>query len=121
MSIASQRDSGPAVRQPEQLHRTAEDNEDNEDNSSIQPGADNSAPRNGKAHSSRSVADRPARQHALPRYRPVSEAMAIAPTITVVIPAMNEARNLPDVFATLPGHGSNSGEREYHADAACSY
>ena len=28
--------------------------------------------------------------------------MAIAPTITVVIPVKNEAANLPDVFATLP-------------------
>jgi Glycosyl transferase family 2 len=49
------------------------------------------------------AADRPATQSALPGYRRVSESMAIAPTITVVIPAMNEARNLPDVFATLPG------------------
>jgi hypothetical protein len=38
----------------------------------------------------------------VPRYRPVSADMAIVPTISVVIPAKNEARNLPDVFATLP-------------------
>ena len=37
-----------------------------------------------------------------PSYRPVSDGMAIAPTITVVIPVKNEAANLPDVFATLP-------------------
>jgi len=37
-----------------------------------------------------------------PRYRPVSDGMAIAPTVSVVIPAMNEAANLPNVFATLP-------------------
>ncbi len=37
-----------------------------------------------------------------PSYRPVSEGLAIAPTITVVIPVKNEAANLPDVFATLP-------------------
>ena len=37
-----------------------------------------------------------------PGYRPVSDGMAIAPTITVVIPVKNEAANLPDVFATLP-------------------
>ncbi|WP_271221815.1 glycosyltransferase family 2 protein [Streptosporangium carneum] len=28
--------------------------------------------------------------------------MAIAPTVSVVVPAMNEAENLPHVFATLP-------------------
>jgi hypothetical protein len=39
---------------------------------------------------------------AQPRYRPVSDGMAIAPTVTVVIPAMNEAANLPNVFASLP-------------------
>jgi glycosyltransferase involved in cell wall biosynthesis len=36
-------------------------------------------------------------------YRAVSDGMAIVPTVGVVIPAMNEAANLPDVFATLPG------------------
>lgn len=35
-------------------------------------------------------------------YRPVSELLAIAPSVSVVIPARNEARNLPHVFATLP-------------------
>jgi len=35
-------------------------------------------------------------------YRPVSAALAIAPTVSVVIPARNEAANLPHVFASLP-------------------
>ncbi len=35
-------------------------------------------------------------------YRPVSAAFAIAPTVTVVIPARNEAANLPHVFRSLP-------------------
>lgn len=38
---------------------------------------------------------------ALP-YRPISSALAIAPKISVVIPTLNEAANLPHVFATLP-------------------
>ncbi|AZK93355.1 MULTISPECIES: glycosyltransferase family 2 protein [Streptomyces] len=36
------------------------------------------------------------------RYRPVSSHLAIAPPVSVVIPAMNEAQNLPHVFKTLP-------------------
>ncbi|MFE9538338.1 glycosyltransferase family 2 protein [Streptomyces sp. NPDC006691] len=35
-------------------------------------------------------------------YRPVSANLAIAPPVSVVIPAMNEAKNLPHVFSTLP-------------------
>lgn len=35
-------------------------------------------------------------------YRPVSSHLAIAPPVSVVIPAMNEAANLPHVFTTLP-------------------
>jgi len=35
-------------------------------------------------------------------YRPVSAALAIAPTVSVIIPARNEAANLPHVFDTLP-------------------
>ncbi len=35
-------------------------------------------------------------------YRPVSAALAITPSVSVVIPALNEARNIPHVFATLP-------------------
>jgi PUA domain protein len=35
-------------------------------------------------------------------YRPVSSHLAIAPAVSVVIPAMNEAENLPYVFNSLP-------------------
>ncbi|MFE2038113.1 glycosyltransferase family 2 protein [Streptomyces scopuliridis] len=35
-------------------------------------------------------------------YRPVSSHLAIAPPVSVVIPAMNEAENLPYVFRSLP-------------------
>ena len=40
---------------------------------------------------------------ALAKYRPISHHLAIAPPVSVVIPAMNEAENLPYVFKTLPG------------------
>lgn len=36
------------------------------------------------------------------RYRPVTSQVAIRPPVSVVIPAMNEAENLPYVFKTLP-------------------
>src|SRR5690606_25539403 len=36
------------------------------------------------------------------KYRPVSSHLAIAPPVSVVIPAMNEAENLPDGVKTLP-------------------
>ncbi|WP_455358113.1 glycosyltransferase family 2 protein [Streptomyces sp. SYSU K21746] len=36
------------------------------------------------------------------QYRPVSSHLAITPPVSVVIPAMNEAENLPYVFKTLP-------------------
>src|SRR5216683_7748835 len=35
-------------------------------------------------------------------YRPVSADFAIAPSVSVILPVMNEASNLPHVFATLP-------------------
>ncbi|WP_328539593.1 glycosyltransferase family 2 protein [Streptomyces sp. NBC_00344] len=35
-------------------------------------------------------------------YKPVSSHLAIAPLVSVVIPAMNEAKNLPYVFTSLP-------------------
>jgi glycosyltransferase involved in cell wall biosynthesis len=35
-------------------------------------------------------------------YRPVSATLAIAPTVSVIIPARNEAANLSQVFGTLP-------------------
>ncbi|MEW2254473.1 glycosyltransferase family 2 protein [Streptomyces sp. NPDC047869] len=37
------------------------------------------------------------------RYRPISSHLAITPPVSVVIPAMNEAENLPYVFKSLPG------------------
>jgi hypothetical protein len=37
-----------------------------------------------------------------PDYRRVAEGMAIVPRVSVVLPVMNEAANLPGVFATLP-------------------
>lgn len=36
------------------------------------------------------------------RYLPISSHLAITPRVSVVIPAMNEAENLPYVFRTLP-------------------
>ncbi|GAT82098.1 glycosyl transferase [Streptomyces sp. F-3] len=36
-------------------------------------------------------------------FRPISSHLAITPPVSVVIPAMNEAENLPYVFKTLPG------------------
>src|SRR5215472_14102548 len=39
---------------------------------------------------------------AIPPYRPISAALAIAPTVSVIIPARDEAANLPHVFSTLP-------------------
>ncbi|MER7133685.1 glycosyltransferase family 2 protein [Streptosporangium saharense] len=36
------------------------------------------------------------------RFTPITPHMAISPTVSVVVPAMNEAENLPHVFATLP-------------------
>jgi RNA polymerase sigma factor (sigma-70 family) len=39
---------------------------------------------------------------AMPPYRPISAALAIAPTVSVIIPARDEAANLPHVFSTLP-------------------
>ncbi|MBB5136528.1 glycosyltransferase involved in cell wall biosynthesis [Thermocatellispora tengchongensis] len=38
----------------------------------------------------------------LERFTPLSPHVAISPSVSVVIPAMNEAENLPHVFATLP-------------------
>jgi glycosyltransferase involved in cell wall biosynthesis len=36
------------------------------------------------------------------RFTPLTPYLAISPTVSVVVPAMNEADNLPHVFATLP-------------------
>jgi glycosyltransferase involved in cell wall biosynthesis len=35
-------------------------------------------------------------------YRPITAELAIAPSISVIIPALNEGANLPDVFGSLP-------------------
>ncbi len=48
------------------------------------------------------MTENPAEIRMLLPYRPVSAALAIAPTVSVVIPARNEAANLPHVFGTLP-------------------
>jgi glycosyltransferase involved in cell wall biosynthesis len=45
---------------------------------------------------------RPQFDHGQPRYRPISDALAITPTVSVVIPVKNEARNLPLVLRSLP-------------------
>ena len=36
------------------------------------------------------------------RFTPITPHLAISPSVSVVVPAMNEAENLPHVFATLP-------------------
>ncbi|MET9069465.1 glycosyltransferase family 2 protein [Streptosporangium sandarakinum] len=36
------------------------------------------------------------------RFTPITPHVAVSPTVSVVVPAMNEAENLPHVFATLP-------------------
>ncbi|GII91485.1 glycosyltransferase family 2 protein [Sinosporangium siamense] len=36
------------------------------------------------------------------RFTPLTPYVAVTPTVSVVVPAMNEAENLPHVFATLP-------------------
>ena len=46
--------------------------------------------------------ENPSEVRAILQYRPVSAALAITPTVSVVIPARNEAANLPHVFGTLP-------------------
>lgn len=44
----------------------------------------------------------PGDQGATRLYTPMSDMVAIAATVSVIIPAMNEAANLPHVFASLP-------------------
>ncbi|MGX2998086.1 glycosyltransferase family 2 protein [Streptomyces sp. JNUCC 64] len=44
----------------------------------------------------------PLASHEETRYLPVTSHLAITPRVSVVIPAMNEAENLPHVFASLP-------------------
>ena len=47
-------------------------------------------------------AEKTAQIYTMLSYRPISATLAIAPTVSVVIPARNEAANLPHVFSTLP-------------------
>ena len=37
-----------------------------------------------------------------PRYRAIGGGLAIVPTVSVVVPAKNGARNLGDVFTSIP-------------------
>jgi glucosyl-dolichyl phosphate glucuronosyltransferase len=46
--------------------------------------------------------DRPATEAGQREYRPISSSLAISPTVSVVIPVKNEARNLPLVLHSLP-------------------
>jgi glycosyltransferase involved in cell wall biosynthesis len=46
--------------------------------------------------------EKAAANSATPRYRPISAGLAIVPTVSVIIPARNEAHNLPHVFSALP-------------------
>ena len=48
------------------------------------------------------MGDDAAATSALPQYRVVSPGLAIAPTVSVVVPAKNEERNLHHVFASIP-------------------
>lgn len=45
---------------------------------------------------------RPAIDAADRAVHPLTPHLAISPTVSVVVPAMNEAENLPHVFATIP-------------------
>jgi glycosyltransferase involved in cell wall biosynthesis len=56
---------------------------------------------NGRSVAAKRVA-RPPDQGVLARYRPLSQQLAIVPTVSVVIPVKNEARNLPMVLGSLP-------------------
>jgi Glycosyl transferase family 2 len=122
MSTTYQRELGLSLRQPEQPRRAGQDKQNNlrdmlvmlqRNAIALRDWARRPAaapvmppvpvPRNGTLLAPRPATGRPARPDPLPGYRPVSDGMAIAPTISVVIPAKNEAANLPDVFATLPG------------------
>jgi hypothetical protein len=40
--------------------------------------------------------------HSVPRYRPIAPGLAITPKVSVIIPARDEAANLPHVFASFP-------------------
>src|ERR1700728_2041416 len=64
-------------------------------------GGTGAAATNGRSAAGGRVA-RPPRQDLLSGYRPLTQQLAIVPTVSVVIPVKNEARNLPMVLGSLP-------------------
>ncbi|MCI3901587.1 glycosyltransferase family 2 protein [Streptomyces spectabilis] len=65
----------------------------------IDPSKNGSAAKSARPSTTKSGLPAIPSQH---QYRPVSSHLAIAPPVSIVIPAMNEAENLPYVFKTLP-------------------
>jgi glycosyltransferase involved in cell wall biosynthesis len=64
--------------------------------------SDFSGPEDGQRPQQDALADDPSRVIPIRSYQPISATLAIAATVSVVIPARNEAANLPHVFASLP-------------------
>ncbi len=64
--------------------------------------SDFSGPEDGHLAQQDTPTDDPSRVIPIRSYQPISATLAIAATVTVVIPARNEAANLPHVFASLP-------------------
>jgi len=64
--------------------------------------SDFSGPEDGHRPQRDTQTDDPVRVIPIRSYQPVSATLAIAATVSVVIPARNEAANLPHVFASLP-------------------
>jgi glycosyltransferase involved in cell wall biosynthesis len=64
--------------------------------------SDFSGPEDGHRPHRDTQTDDPVRVIPIRSYQPVSATLAIAATVSVVIPARNEAANLPHVFASLP-------------------
>ena len=64
--------------------------------------SDFSGPEDGQLAQQDTRTDDPSRVIPIRSYQPISATLAIAATVTVVIPARNEAANLPHVFASLP-------------------
>ncbi|RII18850.1 Undecaprenyl-phosphate mannosyltransferase [Streptomyces sp. YIM 130001] len=82
----------PAVPGEDPLLRPTENGSENTRKSSA---------KNGTAQSG-SGSDTTVRARIPNQYRPISTHLAITPPVSVVIPAMNEAENLPYVFKSLP-------------------
>jgi glycosyltransferase involved in cell wall biosynthesis len=55
------------------------------------------------AATSKRDADQIPRQARAASYAPISEVLAISASVSVIIPTLNEAENIPHVFAALPG------------------